>query len=180
MTDESTYVLLLRSDASHARASESSRLTAHLARIPGVDESTNAARTYTFGEIDDHGQMTLEFFTCRGPRRIAPGEETAEERDRCDEVEVRIPRPWVIERGPRVFALVFMLAEWAKWEVFDPQIGDTLQKEAVLSGLVAMRQAKREREARRTDEPVTPAPTSDAPEPQSGDPTSGPWWKRPR
>jgi hypothetical protein len=124
--------------------------------------------------------MTLEFFTCRATHRIAPGEETAEESDRCDEVEVRIPRPWVIERGPRVFALVFMLAEWAKFEVFDPQIGDNLQKEAVLSGLVAMRQAKREHEARRSDEPVTPAPESDSPEPQNGGPASGPWWKRPR
>jgi hypothetical protein len=46
-----------------------------------------------------------------------------------------------------VFALVFMLRDWLGMQAYDPQIDDILDKESVLKGLVAMRQAQREREA---------------------------------
>ena len=67
-----------------------------------------------------------------------------------------------MERGPRVFALVFMLQGWTRWEVFDPQLGDTLQREAVLQGLVAMRQAQMEKEGARVPRPVVEGDESGA------------------
>ena len=99
-----------------------------------------------------------------------------------------MPRAMVVEKGPRVFALVFMLAEWAKWEVFDPQIDDRLQKEAVLSGLVAMRQAQRDQEAPTPEQSAAPAgpppapaddytPTTTAPPPAPKE-RRRPWWKK--
>ena len=146
MSDD-TYTLLLRSDADHTRPADRAGLIGHLTRIPGAEADPGVADRFTFGEADAAGSMTLDFLVVRDGQRVSAPEVTDEEAARCDEVEIRMPRPWVMERGPQVFALVFMLAEWAKWEVFDPQIEDTLQKEAVLSGLVAMRQAQREHEA---------------------------------
>ena len=142
-----TYTLLLRSDERHSRPADREGLIGHLLRIPGAVET--APDRFEFGDADEHGVMELDAFVHRDGQRLRPEDVRDDEAGRCDEMEVRIPRPWVMERGPRVFALVFMLAEWAKWEVFDPQIGDSLQKEAVLSGLVAMRQAQREHEAAR-------------------------------
>jgi len=48
-----------------------------------------------------------------------------------------------------VFALVFMAAEWLGWEVYDPQIEDTLKKDVVLAGMIAMRRAQLDREGER-------------------------------
>jgi hypothetical protein len=89
-----------------------------------------------------------------------------------DSISIHIPRPWVMERGPQVFALVFMTAEWCDGEVYDPQIEDTLQKETVLQGLVAVRQAQREQEE--PSAPESPAPQPDAPASKP----KRPWWKR--
>lgn len=139
------YTLLLRSDASYARPAEREGLLRHLTRIPGVVE--RAPDRYVFGDEDEHGIMELDVFVRRDGARVEPRDVSDDESARCDEIEVRVPRPWVMENGPRVFALIFMLAEWAKWEVHDTQIDDTLQKDAVLSGLVAMRQAQRNAEA---------------------------------
>jgi len=100
-------------------------------RIPTL--SAAEPGRYVFGEADEHGQMDLRF---------AP--EGAD--GTFDRIEVRIPRPWVHAKGPQVFALVFMTAEWIGFEVHDPQIDSVLQKEAVLQGMVAMRQAQLDQE----------------------------------
>jgi hypothetical protein len=184
-----TYTLLLRSDAGHARAAEREGLIAHLTRIPGVVE--RGPDRYAFGDEDEHGIMELDVFVRRDGARVEPEDVRDDEAATVHEVEVRVPRPWVMEHGPRVFALVFMLAEWAEWEVFDPQIDDRLQKEAVLSGLVAMRQAQREQEARKAGEseqlPGDPPPlhsdyqpSAPPPSDTNGDakPRRRPWWKK--
>lgn len=183
----STYTLLLRSDAAHSRPAEREGLVGHLTRIPGVVET--APDRYAFGDEDEHGVMELDVYVRRNGARVEPADVGDDEADRCDELEVRIPRPWVMEQGPRVFALVFMLAEWARWEVFDPQIEDTLQKEAVLSGLVAMRQAQREQERKDAglSEPMPVPPpmpdeeylptTATPPAPSKEKAKRRPWWK---
>ena len=103
-----------------------------LSSIPGV-RSLGAGR-FHFGEEDEDGVMSI---------RLASAGEVLET------IEVSIPRVWVKERGPRVFALVFMLQGWTQWEVFDPQIDDILEREAVLQGLVTVRQAQMEKEGGR-------------------------------
>ncbi|RKZ11536.1 hypothetical protein DRQ53_00605 [bacterium] len=103
-------------------ALERSELERRLACIPGVQ--ADGPGSFSFGEPDANGSMRLEF---------------------GETIDIRIPRPWVMERGPQVFALVFMLAEWSAGEVYDPQIDDTLEKDHVLQGMVAMRQAQREK-----------------------------------
>ena len=143
---------------------------------------------WIFDEADDAGVMELDVFVRRNGVRVDPRDVRDDEADRCDEVEIRMPRPWVMAKGPRVFALVFMLAEWAKWEVFDPQIEDVLHKEVVLSGLVAMRQAQREQERKDAgggDEPIGPPPMTEeyrpatsAPPPEETKPRRRPWWKK--
>ena len=87
------------------------------------------------------------------------------------QVRIRFPRPWVNDRGPQVFALVFMTAEWCDGEVYDPQIDDTLRKDVVLQGMVAVREAQREQEMKSA--PERPAPKSDAPAKPKR-----PWWRR--
>ena len=87
------------------------------------------------------------------------------------QIRIRFPRLWVNDRGPQVFALVFMIAEWCDGEVYDPQIDDTLRKDVVLQGMVAVRQAQREQDMKSA--PESPAPTSDAPAKPKR-----PWWKR--
>ena len=182
-----TYTLLLRSDDQHSTPSPREGLIAHLTRIPGVEE--HAPDRYRFGDEDAHGVMEIDLHVRRAGVRVDSADVADDEAERVDEVEVRIPRPWVMERGPRVFALVFMMAEWAKWEVFDPQIDDRLQKEAVLSGLVAMRQAQREKQAREAGtsaEPMAPPPLTEDYQPRaiaSETKNDGagrrrrPWWK---
>ncbi len=179
------YTLRLRSDAGHGRPAERPSLLTQLRRIPGVEEL--GPDLYGFGEPDDHGRMEIEFRVFREGQSepVDATEVTDAEAPLCHEIEIRVPRPWVLERGPRVFALVFMLAEWARWEVFDPQIDDTLQKEAVLSGLVAMRQAQRDAEARGAGSHSTSAafpPGGDPYEPRTKTPPPAPkkrrpWWK---
>lgn len=181
--DEARYILLLRSDATHARSTDRATLLAHLLRIPGAAQSGEHPDRFEFGDRDEHGVMTLELFVLRAGSRVPAAEVRDDEAPRCDGVEIGIPRPWVLERGPRVFALVFMLAEWAKWEVFDPQIGDTLQKEAVLSGLVAMRQAQREHERSAAGATEAPAAAGEddvaprRPEATPPKPARAAWWK---
>jgi len=94
-------------------------------------------RQYEFGEPDEHGVMSIGLG--RG------GDQTPD--DHFDKIEISIPRPWVQSNGPQVFAIVFMIQGWTDWVVYDPQIGDTLQREVVLQGLVAMRQAQMETDA---------------------------------
>lgn len=143
------YELSIRASGSGSFDPDPEMLGTRLGRIPGV--TRQAGGRFTFGEADAHGQMQI---------------------DAGDPIRVRIPRAWVMERGPQVFALVFMTAEWCGGEVYDPQIDDTLKKEVVLQGMVAVRQARREQE-QETTAPETPAPQVDA--------TPGakrPWWKR--
>jgi len=109
---------------------------------------------YEFGERDAGGIMQIE---------------VAAER-----VVVLIPRTWVPARGPQVFALVFMMAEWLSWEVHDPQIGGVLKKDVVLQGMVAMRQAQLAAAGVPMPKPVWNGP-ADAPRPPgmpAGDPGS--------
>lgn len=177
MEESKNYTLQLRQDARFSRAAEREALLKHLLRIPGVESV--AADLYVFGEADEHGRMELELFVRRDGDRVAATEVTDLENARCDELEVRIPRAHVHANGPRVFALVFMVAEWAKWEVFDPQIESVLQKEAVLSGLVAMRQAQREAEGKVDPPAPTPVhyePVTKTPPPQKE--RRRPWFKR--
>ncbi len=109
-------------------------LRQRLRRIPGLENED--ANTLTFGDEDEHGLMRIRFRPVADPA------------DSYDGLDVEVPRPWVHARGPQVFALVFMIAEWIGWSVYDPQIESTLQKEAVLQGLVAMRQAQLEKEGK--------------------------------
>jgi hypothetical protein len=140
------YLLLLRSDPTYARWAPRDALRDHLRRIPNLMHQGDDL--YHFGEQDEHGVMQVEFQIVRDGEQIPPDSWTEEDKERCNGVEVRIPRAWVMDRGPQVFALVFMIAEWYGWQVFDPQIGDTLQKEAVLQGLVAMCQRRLQAEGR--------------------------------
>jgi hypothetical protein len=89
-----------------------------------------------------------------------------------ERIDIRIPRSWVMERGPQVFALVFMTAEWCNGEVWDPQIEDTLQKDVILQGMVAVRQAQREQEPRTTQAEQLPPV-----EPEAPATPKRPWWK---
>ncbi len=128
-------------------ATEVSRLELEerLVAIPGVRRLEDGS--YEFAEEGDRGAMGIRFLPAEG---------------QLESIETEIPRPWVMERGPRVFALVFMLQGWTRWEVFDPQLGDTLQREAVLQGLVAMRQAQMEKEGARVPLPVVEGDESGA------------------
>jgi hypothetical protein len=120
------YALCLRPSSNPGAASDSQLGVDRLMRIPGVVDRGDGA--YEFGDADEHGVMRLDF--------------------ELASIGIAIPRPWVHDRGPMVFALVFMLAEWLRWEVYDPQIEDVLVKEVVLQGMVAMRQAQREADLR--------------------------------
>lgn len=144
------YELLIRATADEDFRPDPGMLDTRLGRIPGV--SPHGERSWQFGEADEHGIMEIEALET-GPVRI------------------RFPRPWVNERGPQVFALVFMAAEWCGGEVYDPQIDDTLRKEVVLQGMVAVREAQREQETQPA--PEAPAPMSDAPAKPKR-----PWWKK--
>ena len=131
------YQILIRADEAESQPLPRAELRQRLLSVPklvALDEDH-----FEFGEADEHGIMTL---LMRGP-----------DPQRLSAIEVQIPRPWVMESGPQVFALVFMLQGWTDWEVYDPQIEGTLQREAVLQGLVAMRQARMREEGRQVPEP---------------------------
>lgn len=123
MSADPIYRLTLRPSASADAAESPHAASDRLLRIPGVAQVDS--NCFRFGQADEHGVMQLDF--------------TGEA------IEVGVPRSWVQDKGPQVFALVFMLAEWLHWEVYDPQVEDVLKKDVVLQGLVAMRQAQRER-----------------------------------
>ena len=144
------YELLIRARPEGGFQPDPDMLDARLGRIPGV--SSAGPGRWRFGEADEHGVMEIAAL------------ETGE-------VRIAFPRAWVNDRGPQVFALVFMAAEWCDGEVYDPQIEDTLRKDVVLQGMVAVRQAQREQELKSA--PESPAPKSDAP-PKA----KRPWWKR--
>jgi len=108
-------------------------LAARLLRIPTVER--DGERSFRFGDADDDGQMLFEL--------------EGGAADRFERVAFSIPRGWVPRRGPQVFALVFMVRDWIGFEAYDPQIDDVLNKEAVLQGLVAMRQAELNQKERR-------------------------------
>ncbi len=145
MTDDTLYRFQLRPPAAGAPVTIRSILD-RLPSIPGI--TSRGDGFFHFGDEDADGVM--------GIRLQAEGDELRR-------IEVEIPRPWVMQRGPRVFAIVFMLQGWTGWEVYDPQIGDTLEREAVLQGLVAMRQAQMEQQGGKVPRPrvedtVEPAP----------------------
>jgi hypothetical protein len=144
------YELLIRGRGEGGFKADPEMLQTRLGRIPGVTES--GPRSWAFGEPDEHGAMEIEAL------------ETGQ-------IRIRFPRLWVNDRGPQVFALVFMTAEWCDGEVYDPQIDDTLRKDVVLQGMVAVRQAQREQDMKSA--PESPAPKSDAPAKPKR-----PWWKR--
>jgi hypothetical protein len=144
------YELLIRARPEGGFNAAPEMIDRRLGSIPGVTET--GPRAWNFGEPDEHGVMEIHSL------------ETGE-------VSIRIPRPWVVPKGPQVFALVFMISEWCDGEVFDAQIEDTLQRETVLQGMVAMRQAQREQELKSA--PEKPAPMPDAPARPKR-----PWWKR--
>jgi hypothetical protein len=146
------YELLIRAREGSGFRPDPEMLETRLGRIPGV--ASSGPGSWSFGEPDEHGSMSIEAL------------ETGH-------VRIRFPRPWVNDRGPQVFALVFMTAEWCDGEVYDPQIDDVLRKDIVLQGMVAVRQARREQEQEQETAPEGPAPKSDA-SPKS----KRPWWKR--
>jgi hypothetical protein len=161
--DQTVYQLVIRACAGKKFDSNAQMLESRLGRIPGV--TVEAGGRFRFGEADQHGVMEI----------VASSEG----------VDFRIPRPWVMERGPQVFALVFMTAEWCHGEIWDPQIEDTLQKDVVLQGMVAVRQAQREKEQPGTSA-GTPAGTPEtAPaeeirpaSPGAAPKSKRPWWKK--
>lgn len=132
----SDYRLLLRPHAASIGDRPVEELRSKLTRVPTLEEIDS--RHFEFGEADQAGIMRLTLQTA--------GSEAAQQ---FDQVDIRVPRAWLPGRGPQVFALVFMAAEWLGWEVFDPQIDDTLKKEVVLQGMVAMRRAQLDREGER-------------------------------
>jgi hypothetical protein len=135
------YRILLRADEAESRTLPRAGVRERLRSVPKlVAKSTeHGDEHHEFGEADEHGVMTL---TLRGP-----------DRETLSAIEVEIPRPWVMDNGPQVFALVFMLQGWTDWEVYDPQIEGTLHREAVLQGLVAMRQGRMQEEGKKVPRP---------------------------
>jgi len=121
------YLLWIRKDADESASSSCGELADRLLRVPTVVQRD--ARHFAFAEPDEAGQVEIELFEGDDP-------------DTFCRVIFDVPRAWVPAKGPQVFALVFMTASWLAWEVFDPQIDDTLQKDVVLQGLVAMRRAQ--------------------------------------
>ena len=151
--DAPVYELVIRARAGTPFDPDPAMLAGRLERIPGVN--VEGPGRFSFGEPDEHGRMEIQAQT--EPARIG----------------IRFPRAWVMDRGPQVFALVFMAAEWSGGEVFDPQIEDTLRKDVVLQGLVAVRQAQREKESPGPPPPERETPATEEP-PASG---KRPWWK---
>jgi len=133
MTDR--YQLLIRKDSPESESSSCEDLSSRLVRVPTIERVD--LRHYVFGgdfgEADEAGRVHLSLPEC-------------DVEDEFSRIEVDIPRSWVPEKGPQIFALVFMAASWLSWEVYDPQIDDTLKKDVVLQGLVAMRRAQLEGE----------------------------------
>ena len=130
-----SYQLLLRGYEACSIPASIDDIASRLGRIPSIQRIS--PRSFEFGEADEHGVMKLEFQSWQDGVQIAPDDDNS---SHC--LEITVPRAWVHERGPQVFAIVFMAAEWLGWTVYDPQIEDSLQKDAVLQGLVAMRQAR--------------------------------------
>lgn len=141
------YRLTLRSDPSYSESLPRDELAGRLAKIPGLRDEGGGI--YRFGEPDVYGVMEIEL--ARRHEGVLSRGATQDEAGLYNVIEVRVPRHWVMEKGPQVFALVFMMAAWNRWVVYDEQIQDTLQKEAVLQGLVAMRQAKLDAERKETN-----------------------------
>lgn len=146
------YRILVRGDDAESSTLPRSAVRDRLCAVPKV--VLREGDLHEFGEADEHGVMTLQLH--------GPDEET------LSSIEVMIPRPWVMQMGPQVFALVFMVQGWTNWEVYDPQIDGTLQREAVLQGLVAMRQARMQEEGRKVPEPkLTVDPPAKTPKKKS-------------
>ena len=134
----SNYRILLRPREGQSSELACASVRERLPSVPGI--SSPSERLFHFGEEDEHGVMTV---------RLLPEEPT----DSMRSIEVSIPRPWVKLRGPRVFAIVFMMQGWTDWEVYDPQIESTLERETVLQGMVAMRQIELEKQGIRVPRP---------------------------
>lgn len=132
-----SYTILLRAGGDAAPGCSREEILRRLRSVPKLQEKGEGR--LEFGEADEHGVMTLAL--------LGPDPQLLES------IEIRIPRPWVMENGPQVFALVFMIQGWTDWEVYDPQIDSTLHREAVLQGLVAMRQARMQERGQRVPEP---------------------------
>jgi len=128
---DDAYRLILRDPEAGSPPRSREEIEVKWQRIPTLVPAE--AGRYVFGVADEHGQMDLCFLPEMPSQSF-------------ERIEIQIPRAWVHARGPQVFALVFMTAEWIGFEVFDPQIESVLQKDVVLQGLVAMRQAALEKE----------------------------------
>jgi hypothetical protein len=164
------YRLTLWSDPDGSRELPRRELANRLARIPNLEEAS--VGLYHFGERDEDGVMEIELLLIRDGEKIPLTEPAGDDGGSYNRIEVRVPRSWVMAKGPQVFAIVFMMAEWNRWAVYDEQIEQTLQKEAVLQGLVAMRQAKLEAEGR-GGPPGTRAHFAEG-KPAAGPPAAGP------
>lgn len=120
------YRILVRPEGDDSPPASVEQLSSRLLRIPTLERA--GERRFRFGDEDEDGRLELELEGGEG--------------DRFERASFSIPRGWVPRKGPQVFALIFMVRDWLGFEAYDPQIDDVLNKEAVLQGLVAMRQAE--------------------------------------
>jgi len=156
------YRILLRPREAQNQELECAAVREKLRAVPGI--SAQDGRLHHFGEEDEHGVMTISLSagsadegTSRADRSPAEGSSSVRgvesAPDTLRSIEMSIPRYWIKARGPQVFAIVFMIQGWTGWEVYDPQIKSTLERETVLQGMVAMRQAQLENQGLRVPKP---------------------------
>jgi hypothetical protein len=147
------YRILLRPREAQSPQLECAPVREKLRAVPGI--SARDERLHHFGEEDEHGVMTICLSAGHAGQGAAasdrssaetgsPGPEDESAADLMRSIEISIPRFWIKARGPRVFAIVFMMQGWTGFEVYDPQIESTLERETVLQGMVAIRQAQLE------------------------------------
>jgi len=154
------YRILLRPREGQSPELECASVQDRLPSVPGI--SSRSKRLFHFGEEDEHGVMTIRLSlegsadaTSEGSssESASPKNEIETSAGAMRSIDVTIPRPWVKQRGPQVFAIVFMMQGWTGWEVYDPQIESTLERETVLQGMVAMRQIELEKQGMRVPRP---------------------------
>lgn len=148
------YRILLRPREAQSQKLECAPVREKLQAVPGI--SARDERLHHFGDEDEHGVMTIclsagdaaQETSREAPAPSTEGSSVARDDESAPDtmrgIEVSIPRYWIKARGPQVFAIVFMMQGWTGWEVYDPQIESTLERETVLQGMVAIRQAQLE------------------------------------
>lgn len=151
------YRILLRPRETQSPQLECAPVREKLKAVPGV--SARDEGLHHFGEEDEHGVMTIRLSAESAAEGTSPAGESASARehessaDTLRSIEISIPRFWIKARGPQVFAIVFMMQGWTGFEVYDPQIESTLERETVLQGMVAIRQAQLENQGQRVPKP---------------------------